>query len=73
MSHTWIKAAAGRTYKKQSKVCSFIFAVNFTRFSHLLPVNIARCYGNHCRLPNKTGQEGSDPERGPMNPEMQLK
>lgn len=41
------------------------------RCSHLLPINIAGCYGNHCGLPYETGQEGSNPKRGPMNPETQ--
>lgn len=38
---------------------------------HLLPVNIAGCYGNHCGLPHEPGQERSDPERGPVNPATQ--
>lgn len=40
------------------------------RCSHLLSINIAGCYGNHCRLPYETSQEGSNPERGPVNPEI---
>lgn len=38
---------------------------------HLLPVNIAGCYGNHCGLPHEPGQERSDPKRGPVNPTTQ--
>lgn len=38
---------------------------------HLLPVNIAGCYGNHCGLPHEPGQERSDPKRGPVNPATQ--
>lgn len=39
------------------------------RRAHLLSVHVARRYGDHRRLAYEPGQEGPDPERGPVNPE----
>lgn len=44
-----------------------------SRCSHLLSINIAGCYSNHCGLPYETSEEGSDPECGPVNPETHTK
>lgn len=38
------------------------------RRAHLLSINVARRYGDHCGLAYEPGQEGADPERGPVDP-----
>lgn len=38
------------------------------RRAHLLSINVARRYGDHRRLAYEAGQEGADPERGPVDP-----
>lgn len=57
-----------------NKVCAVLVCKRGQhRCSHLLSINIAGRYGNHCRLPYETSQKGPNPKRGPVNPETQRK